>query len=476
MTAARCVAVLIVLVARVVCAADFSTGVALYAEGDYEGAFEQWQALAREGDSRAQYRLAQMFANGVGVEKDDRAALRWYRQAADQGSVAARSELALMYSLGRGVRQDHSRAAYWYGLLAEDGRVPAQYLLAGMYREGKGMAQDLARAVHWYRQAAEAGHVGAQAKLGEMYLYGHGVDEDPAQARKWFDRAAAKGYGVAAMERATLRHRLGENELARAHEMVRIGSGCFAMGSAPSEIGRHHNELRHPVCVEAFSIARYEVTRGQYAAFVDETGRETPDGCHTYGDGGWGSRAGRSWRDPGYPQTDDHPVACVSRDDALAYARWLSEREGRSYRLPTEAEWEYVARAGSEAARHWGNDTGRACVWANAGDRTLGRHYGEWPWTVHPCDDGYVHTAPVGSYRVSLYGVHDIMGNVWEWTCSSYDAAYRGAEHRCTSSDRNGVVRGGSWSNSPRWTRSAARFENRADVRFDLVGFRLAHD
>ena len=501
MTTARCVAVLLLLVARAVCAADFSAAAKLYSQRDYEGAFVQWQTLAEQGESRAQFRLAQMFSDGVGVRKDDRAALHWYRQAAEQGLAVARFELALMYSLGRGVRQNPSRAAYWYRLLAEDGHVGAQYLLAGMYKQGNGIAQDLARAAHWYRHAAEAGHVGAQVKLAEMYSQGHGVNEDLVQAWRWFALAAAEGHDVAAVELTGLRHRLSEEELAQATrltrghrplptdppiendpepalapEMVWIESGCFAMGSAPSEAGRDDNEPRHPVCVEAFSISRHEVTRGQYAVFVSETGRETLDDCQTYSDGGWGSRAGHSWRDPGYAQSDEHPVVCVSRDDALAYAEWLSQRRGRSYRLPTESEWEYAARAGSTTARHWGNDAGRACVWGNVGDRALRRHYRDWSWTTHPCDDGHVHTAPVGSYRVSLHGIHDMAGNVWEWTCSSYAPAYRGAEGHCTSGDRNGVVRGGSWSNSPRWVRSAARFENRADARLDLVGFRLVHD
>jgi TPR repeat protein len=211
---------LIVLVARAY-AADFSAGVEAYARGDYEVAFEQWQSLARQGDSRAQYRLAQMFADGVGVREDDRAALHWYRQAAEQGSVEARSELALRYSLGRGVRQDHSRAAHWYGLLAEDGHVNAQYLLAGMYKQGRGVAMDLPRAVYWYRRAAEGGHAGAQVKLGEMYLHGHGVEEDLVQAWGWFDLAAARGHDVAAMERAMLRLRLGEEELAQAMRLSR---------------------------------------------------------------------------------------------------------------------------------------------------------------------------------------------------------------------------------------------------------------
>lgn len=512
--AALCLAVPLALMTWALGAADFSTGVERYDRGDYEGAAEQWRALADQGDMRAQYRLGQMFAEGIGVRKDDRVALHWYRQAAGQGSFEARYELALMYSLGRGVRQDRSRAAYWYGLLAEDGHISAQYLLAGMYEQGDGVEKNAHRALHWYRRAAAQGHVRAQIRLGETYSRGEGVDEDLTQAWAWFDLAAARGNEAAAVERRKLGDRLSEEQLAEATtfsrllrpqqvgwpvgseavesepeaepepepepvpalEMVRIAEGCFAMGSAPNEVGRHHDEMRHPVCVDEFSISRYEVTLGQYAAFVRETGRETPDGCHTYGSGGWAFRAGHSWRDPGYAQSDDHPVACVSREDALAYAEWLSGRWNRSYRLPTEAEWEYAARTGSAASRHWGDDAGRACRWGNVGDRTLNRHYREWVWTTHSCDDGHVHTAPVGSFRVNLYGLHDMAGNVWEWTCSSYDPGYRGAEHRCAPGGRSGVVRGGSWSNSPRWVRAAARFENRPDARFDLVGFRLAHN
>ena len=112
MTAIRVVSVLLALTVRAAGAADFSTAVHLYELGDYDGAFEQWQALAIQGDMRAQHRLAQMFAEGIGVPRDDRAALRWYRQAAEQGSTEARYELALVYSLGLGVPQDLSRAAY----------------------------------------------------------------------------------------------------------------------------------------------------------------------------------------------------------------------------------------------------------------------------------------------------------------------------------------------------------------------------
>ena len=526
----RCIALLVSLLAASVCAAEYEVGAAAYARGDYEAAFVQWRALARQGDVRAQYGLARMYADGIGMAEDDEAAVYWLRAAARQGSVEAQSELALMFSLGRGVRQDHALAAYWYGRLAEEGHATAQFLLAGMYEDGTGVERDVSLAFFWYRQAAEQGHVGAQVKLGEMFLQGHGVGTDLAEAWVWFDRAAARGNEAAATRREELRRLLGEETLARltgsggsaaasaeprqsvesdnaqiqrqaqtqvqaqtqaqtqaqvrrraplvvaAPEMVPLEAGCFEMGSSSAEAGRGGDEARHSVCVREFLIARHEVTRGQYAEFVDDTGHHTPDGCYSYGNGGWGLRAGRSWRDPGYPQSDDHPVACISRADALAYARWISEHRGLDYRLPTEAEWEYAARAGTDTARPWGDDPADACEWANVGDRALLGHYPGWPWTIHPCDDQHAHTAPVGTYRTNRNGLYDMVGNVWEWACSPYDAAYQGGELVCDSGVRNGVVRGWSWSNSPRWARSAGRFANQMDMRLDLVGFRLAHD
>ena len=484
-------------------ASDFADGAEAFAKGDYERAFERWEGLASEGDARAQYRLAQMYSQGLGVARDDTAAIRWYVRAAEQGLVEARYELALMYSLGRGARKDDTKVAYWYGRLAEEGHATAQHLLARMYEEGKGVVRDVPRAVFWYRRAAEQGYVEAQAKLGVMYAEGFGVAKDPVQAWVWFDLAAARGNDEAARERTRIGLRLSEqemseamvesrtlsalpiappeepeaaSELVQAPEMVRIDSGCYEMGSDRSEPGRGEDEARHSACVEGFFIARFEVTRGQYAAFVDETGRDDPGDCYVYRDSRWAPLRGRSWRDPGFVQTEEHPVACVSRDDAMAYAEWLSERLGQRYRLPTEAEWEYAARGGTHSSRHWGDDSAQACRFANAGDRSLHRYFTGWTWTIHACNDGFVHTAPVGSFRENRYGLFDIMGNVWEWTCSPYDEGFRGAEYRCAADAGRAVARGGSWSNSPRWVRSAGRFASRSDVRFDLVGFRLAHD
>ena len=129
----------------------------------------------------------------------------------------------------------------------------------------------------------------------------------------------------------------------------------------------------------------------------------------------------------------------------MAYARWLPEETGRRYRLATEAEWEYAARAGTETSRYWGDDPPRACAYANVGDRALKEKYPEWMWRIHACRDGHVHAAPVGLFGANGWGLHDMLGNVSEWTCSEYDEGYGGAEQRCASGSASSrVLRGGS--------------------------------
>ena len=154
-------------------------------------------------------------------------------------------------------------------------------------------------------------------------------------------------------------------------------------------------------------------------------------------------------------------MVCVSHEDATAYARWLSGETGRRYRLATEAEWEYAARAGTETAYPWGNSVGR--------DRA----------NCDGCGSRWDNTqaAPVGSFETNAWGLHDTVGNVLEWTCSEYDEGYGGAELRCASgSGGRRVIRGGSWYTRPWRVRSAYRFWNGPAVRYHYLGFRLAQD
>jgi len=165
----------------------------------------------------------------------------------------------------------------------------------------------------------------------------------------------------------------------------------------------------------------------------------------------------------------------VSWNDATAYAQWLTQQTGKQYRLPTEAQWEYAARAGTTTSRYWGNNPDEACRYANVHDKTSKQVNG-FSWPHHDCTDGYAKTAPVGSFQPNGFGLFDVLGNVWEWTCSGYESSYEGAEQRCVdkgdSSPR--ALRGGAWNNAPWDVRTASRFRFSHDYRSNHVGLRLA--
>jgi formylglycine-generating enzyme required for sulfatase activity len=192
---------------------------------------------------------------------------------------------------------------------------------------------------------------------------------------------------------------------------------------------------------------------------ADETG-----GCWTWTGSKWEKDSARSWRDPGFEQTDDHPAVCVSWQDARAYTEWLSRETGRDYRLPTEAEWEYVTRAGTTTRYWWGDDIGRN----NANCYDCGSQWDR------------KGTAPVGTFRPNGFGLYDVHGNVWEWVADCYEEdAYKTHENYpamvgswydfCVR-----VFRGGSWVSIPRLLRSANRGGTVADFRISDVGFRVA--
>ena len=234
-------------------------------------------------------------------------------------------------------------------------------------------------------------------------------------------------------------------------EMVRIPGGCFQMGSPASEKGRNEDERRHPVCVEGFEIGKHEVTVGEFKRFASTTGYRTDaerntgeKGCYAWSatEGRWGWREGVDWRrQPGYEISDTHPVVCVSWNDAVAYAAWLSQQTAQAYRLPTEAEWEYAARAGTTSARYWGDDPDRACQYGNVADQTQGPRGHSWA-VRHNCTDHYWYSAPVDSFQANAWNLSDSVGNVWEWTCSAYDSKYGGAGDQMRGKKRHGFHRG----------------------------------
>ena len=259
-------------------------------------------------------------------------------------------------------------------------------------------------------------------------------------------------------------------------DMVPIPAGRFTMGSPPNEPGRLPSEgPQREVRVTAFAIGRYTVTRGQWGAFAAATHRPDQHGCEWAGFPR-GEDARASWRELGFAQDDSHPVVCVSWNDAQAYVRWLSERTGRPYRLPSEAEWEYAARADSVTAYSWG--TGASHDRANYGAETCctGLMSGR---------DRWLHTGPVGAFPPNAFGLYDMHGNAWQWVQDCYADDYSTAPVDGAAYDPPGcarrVLRGGTWGDTPAMIRSAfrnwappPRWNPEWEYRSGGVGFRVA--
>ena len=261
-------------------------------------------------------------------------------------------------------------------------------------------------------------------------------------------------------------------------EMVVVPSGDFRMGSPGSEEDRYGDEgPAHRVeFARPFAVGVYEVTRAEFARFVSSTGRSMGNSCRKYEGGEWGDRSGRDWRDPGFVQTDGHPAVCVDWNDAKSYVRWLSRETGEGYRLLSESEWEYVARAKTKTSRYWGESEVGQCGYANGADREAKRRNSG--WTTVDCDDGYYRTAPVGSFRANDWELHDVLGNVWEWVEDCWNESYRGAPNDGSAWESGDcdfrVLRGGSWLNAPRLLRSAYRDRVNTGFRSNFDGFRVA--
>ena len=268
-------------------------------------------------------------------------------------------------------------------------------------------------------------------------------------------------------------------------EMISIQTGRYQMGASRDDRDATSAE-RPPQIVtlsEPFAIGAYEITRAQFGAFVGET-KHNPTGCTTLSYNivtglNFGFDATRRWDNVGFDQTDKHPVACVSFDDARAYVRWLSEKTGWNYRLPSEAEWEYVARSGSVGTRPWGENPNDSCHYSNNGDMTLNTLSTLSLWPVHNCRDGHAYTAPVGSFPPNGMGAYDMMGNVWEWTEDCWTNTLAGiaidGRPRTGGDCSFRAVRGGAWFSTKSETfRTSARVAEPTNRRAPYIGIRVA--
>jgi formylglycine-generating enzyme required for sulfatase activity len=235
-------------------------------------------------------------------------------------------------------------------------------------------------------------------------------------------------------------------ECLKCPEMIVVPAGNFVMGSPATEKGRDIDENpQHRVTIaRPFAVARFDLTFDEWDACVAD------GGCDGYRpqDQGWGR--GR------------RPVINVSLENAMAYVTWVSRNTGKTYRLLTESEWEYAARAGSTTAYYWGKEIGTG----NANCNGCGSKW----------DNDQ--TSPVGSFSANAFGLYDMAGNLWQWVQDCYHDNYYGAStdgSAVTSGDcPSRVIRGGSWISNPSLLRSAGRFRNTATSRSNLLGFRVA--
>ena len=256
-------------------------------------------------------------------------------------------------------------------------------------------------------------------------------------------------------------------------EMVLLPSGAARIGSNDGDADeRPVRELK----VASFSIGKFEVTRGQFDAFVREAKYNAGDTCWTFEEGKSLDRH-RSWLNPGFAQNSNHPVVCVNWKDAQAYVKWLRDKTGKPYRLPSEVEWEYVARAGSISSRYWGDDADQACSNANVMDAHAKKSLSGVTWQSHDCNDGVTATSSAGYFKPNAFGIYDMIGNAAEWVEDCWNPNYEDAPLSQTAWARGDcsrrVIRGGSWLDRPHHSRIANRDKLLLNSRMDTTGFRV---
>ena len=286
-------------------------------------------------------------------------------------------------------------------------------------------------------------------------------------------------------------------------KLTLIPAGEFKMGSAESaeataaffnktygkNLTADYFKGEHPQhrvrITKPFYLATYHVTRGQFRQFVKDSGYKTDA---EKGDlpGAWGWDAEKKgfvcskdylWRNAGFEQTDEHPVVTVSWNDAVAFCKWLGRKEGKTYRLPTEAEWEYACRAGTTTRYSSGDDPETLAKVGNVADATLRAKLPDSVDNTIKASDGYVFTAPVGQFKPNAFGLYDMHGNAWQWCADWYGEDYGKSPADNPTGPETGterVFRGGSWYNGPNDCRSATRHRSTPGDRDNFTGFRVA--
>lgn len=270
--------------------------------------------------------------------------------------------------------------------------------------------------------------------------------------------------------------------------MTTIPAGQFTMGSdqdlAASRRMLSDHKPAHPVRLKAFRLAKYEVTVKEFARFVAATNYKAPEKCVQMHSKRWFEDVPGGWQKHSTSSSDYQPVTCIGWDAAKAYVDWLAKETGKPYRLPSEAEWEYAARAGTTGSYAWGEDKTLACRHANVADRAaeaaIKRDYDGLESKNHvgvvPCDDGSGYASVVGMYEPNAFGLYDMIGNINEYVQDCYSDSYRGAptdgSARLDGECKERVLRGGPWHWSA-W-QPVRRGAMEASYIGSLEGFRVA--
>lgn len=283
-------------------------------------------------------------------------------------------------------------------------------------------------------------------------------------------------------------------------ELMRIPAGEFLMGAdidEPRGLGlpefwaSREQPVTHVTVARDFYLGKYEISRGEFARFAAATGYSPEPGCWHFVGSEWLFDESRNWQDARIGQDDTHPVTCVNWLDAQAYLAWLSQETGQTYRLASEAEWEYAVRAGTQTAYWFGDDPGQICEFVNLGDITTRERFG-WDqteikyemmnnWKGEDCRDGHATTAPVHETAANPFGLHGMLGNANEWVADCWNDDHSGATGtqapRLTGADCGlRVMRGQGWTAIAASTRPAFRLKMNATDRRFTFGFRVARD
>jgi len=304
--------------------------------------------------------------------------------------------------------------------------------------------------------------------------------------------AATVALGAGAAKPSLDGHRVGESfrDCPDCPVMRVIPPGSFDMGSPnsvvgitqsqePPGVGSDEGPVHRVTLARPLAVSEFPVTRGQFAAFLKATGY-VMGACQHWDSGNFQLGAGLRW-DSAPGQDDRHPAVCLNWDDAHAYVRWLSAKSGKPYRLLSEAEWEYAARAGTTGDRYWDGPPQAQCRYTNAADLTA-QAADPALKNVAPCRDGWAKTSPVGRFPPNAFGLYDMLGDAFAWTEECYQRNYYGAPSDgsarstgCTDPGKDWkVLRGSAWNVPRQWVRVSGREVEHAVSRGDVFGLRVA--